>query len=107
MSGPPPAEGGPELRGPWNSDENFEYVSDREEQLALDGDDGGASVQLDAAEAEAVKQAALRTSSDPDSDPVTGAELGMGEPVTAGAGDTTAGSAKAKRTKGAKAAPKA
>lgn len=101
------SQGGPELRGPWNSDENFEYVSDREKQFALDGDDGGASVQLDAAEAEAVKQAALRTSSDPDSDPVTGAELGMGEPVTAGAGDTTAGSAKAKRTKGAKAAPKA
>ena len=97
------SQGGTEMRGPWNSDENFEYVSDREEQLALDGDDGGASVQLDAAEAEAVKQAALRTSSDPQSDPMTGAELGMGDPAMAGADGTAPQTAKAKR---AKAAPK-
>src|SRR5690606_31359308 len=92
------SQGGAQVRGPWNSDENFEYVSDREEQLALDGDDGGASVELDDVEAEAVRQAALRTSSDPRSDPMTGAELGMGDAATAGA---DGGGKKARRTKAA------
>jgi Mn-containing catalase len=71
------SQGEGDTRGPWNSDENFEYVSEREQQRAVDGGDGLATVELDSEETEAVTQAALRTTSDPQSDPVTGAELGM------------------------------
>jgi len=76
------SQGEADMRGPWNSDENFEYLHDREQQMALDGDDGGARVELDADEAAVVNQAALRTSSDPHSDPVTGVDLGQGAAVS-------------------------
>ena len=67
-----------DARGPWNSDENFEFVSDGAEQEPIDGD-GSASVVLTEAEGEALEVLALRTASDADADPMTGAELGMAE----------------------------
>jgi Mn-containing catalase len=70
------SRGDGEVRGPWNSDENFEYVSEGEEQDPADGGDGIASVVLDDTENQAVNAMADRTLSDPDTDPVTGAELG-------------------------------
>lgn len=70
------SQGDGETRGPWNSDENFTYISDREEQAAVDGGDGLAQVKLSKAEVTALKALAARTVSDPESDPVTGAELG-------------------------------
>lgn len=73
------SQGEGDMRGPWNSDENFEYVSDREKQSAVDGGDGRAQVQISEFEASVVEQAAMRTRSDPDSDPITGAMLGTGE----------------------------
>jgi Mn-containing catalase len=73
------SQGEGDARGPWNSDENFEYVTDREEQQAVDGGDGKAQVQITEFEANVVEQAAMRTRSDPDSDPITGAMLGTGE----------------------------
>lgn len=72
------SQGEGDLRGPWNSDENFEYVSDREQQAAVDGGDGQAVARLKADEQQAVAQAAQRTASDPRIDPLTGAELGAG-----------------------------
>ncbi|MEN3113226.1 manganese catalase family protein [Uliginosibacterium paludis] len=62
--------------GAWNSDENFTVVADREAQHAVDGGDGLAEVRLDREEQAAVEAAALRTRSDPDANPTTGAELG-------------------------------
>jgi Mn-containing catalase len=73
------SQGEGDMRGPWNSDENFQYVSDRDQQHAVDGGDGRAQVQISAAEAAIVEKVALRTRSDPDSDPLTGAMLGTGE----------------------------
>ncbi|MDG2520373.1 manganese catalase family protein [Caulobacter segnis] len=72
-------------RGPWNSGEQWEVVSDRAGQMAVDGGDGAASVKLAADEQAAVEAFALRTMSRPDADPVTGADLGAGP----GAGSTT------------------
>ncbi|HVI24954.1 MAG TPA: manganese catalase family protein [Xanthomonadaceae bacterium] len=72
------SQGDGDLRGPWNSDENFEVVSDRERFLAMDGGDGLGAVRLDAAQQQAVEAMALRTRSNPDRNPTTGAELGMG-----------------------------
>jgi Mn-containing catalase len=73
------SQGEGDTRGPWNSDENFEYVSERDQQCAVDGGDGAAQVNISEVESVAVEQLALRTRSDPDSDPITGAMLGAGE----------------------------
>jgi Mn-containing catalase len=70
------SQGEGDLRGPWNSDENFEFVSDRDEQVAVDGGDGLATVQLSPEEIGPLQALVARTASDPNSDPVTGAELG-------------------------------
>jgi Mn-containing catalase len=72
------SQGAGDMRGPWNSDGNFEYIHEREEQLALDGGSGLPEVTLGKDEAAVVDQAAQRTRSDPGSDPVTGAMLGTG-----------------------------
>jgi Mn-containing catalase len=68
-----PGEG--DVRGPWNSDENFDY---REATPAVDGGDGLGEVNLTTEEDEILSDAIFRTQSDPASDPVTGAELGSG-----------------------------
>lgn len=78
------SQGAGDLRGPWNSDENCTYVSDREAQVAVDGGDGLFSVKLTSDEDEVVQQMATRTASDPQPDPTTGAELGMGQAPEAG-----------------------
>lgn len=71
------SQGDGDMRGSWNSDENFEFVSDREQFLAMDGGDGLPSVGLSARERGAVEQMAARTRSNPDLNPETGANLGM------------------------------
>ena len=73
------SQGEGEMRGSWNSDENFNYISDREAHLAMDGGDGLSSVKLKPGQKDVLKQMATRTKSDPAIDPPTGAELGMGE----------------------------
>ena len=70
------SQGDGDLRGPWNSDENFTYVSDREEQAAVDGGDGFAQVKLRPDEVEVMQALTARTASDPNADPTTGADLG-------------------------------
>ena len=71
---------GDDVRGSWNSDENFNYVADP--QPAVDGGDGHASVVLAEDEAAALKAMAVRTASNPDINPETGAELGSEKPQT-------------------------
>jgi Mn-containing catalase len=65
-----------DTRGPWNKEPTFDY---RASKTAVDGGEGLPSVALDPQETELVNQAALRLQSNPDSDPVTGAMLGMSE----------------------------
>ncbi|HVY31913.1 MAG TPA: manganese catalase family protein [Polyangiaceae bacterium] len=81
------SQGGKDQRGPWNKGEQWNYVSDREQQLAVDGGDGLASVDLSANEKATLERLRTRTQSDPTVDPVTGADLG----ASAGAGSTTLG----------------
>jgi Mn-containing catalase len=61
-------------RGPWNNEPTFDY---REAEVAVDGGDGLSTVTIDPKDLEIVNQAAMRLQSDPKSDPVTGAMLGM------------------------------
>lgn len=70
------SEGG-EVRGSWNSDKHFDYVSDP--QPAVDGGDGSASVTLSPTQEALIKAMADRTKSSTDGDPLTGAELGAGK----------------------------
>lgn len=71
------SQGEGEMRGSWNQGEQWQYVSDREQQAAVDGGDGMAGVMLTDDQAEQVRAMALRTQSDPTADPLTGAEMGM------------------------------
>src|SRR5205809_328965 len=66
-----------DARGPWNAAENFEFVTGADAQQSVDGD-GKAAVALTETEKDVLEQLVVRTASDPESDPLTGAELGMG-----------------------------
>lgn len=72
------SEGG-EVRGSWNSDENFEYVTNP--PPAVDGGDGMASVNLSGPQQANLDALKLRTASDPSVNPVTGTDLGSVPPI--------------------------
>jgi Mn-containing catalase len=72
------SQGDGDAQGPWNTGPQWEMISDRAEQGAVDGGDGMASAKMPAADQKILLQAAARTASKPDSDPVTGADLGAG-----------------------------
>jgi Mn-containing catalase len=79
------SRGEDDTRGPWNQGEQWQYVDVREDQEAVDGRDGTASVTLSAEQLRLLSVYAARTQSLPDTNPVTGADLGAGP----GAGSTT------------------
>ncbi|WP_435927035.1 manganese catalase family protein [Dryocola sp. BD613] len=70
---------GDDVRGSWNSDENFEFVADP--TPAVDGGDGMASVSLPEKEQANLKNLIVRTASDPSVNPVTGTDLGAVPPI--------------------------
>lgn len=72
------SEGG-EVRGSWNSDENFNYVANP--APAVDGGDGSASVMLPAEQKANLDSMVTRTASDPSINPVTGSDLGSVAPI--------------------------
>ena len=69
---------GETTRGSWNSGPQWEHIDDPERQVAVDGGDGLAGVKLDRVSEKLVNAAAVRTASHPETDPVTGADLGAG-----------------------------
>lgn len=71
------SQGEGDMPGSWNAGPEWQHVSDPEQQVAVDGGDGSASVKLTKEEATVLDQMAARTMSDPTSDPVTGAEIGQ------------------------------
>jgi len=68
--------GEPNVRGPWNQGDEWEYVESPEP--AVDGGDGSASVDLSPSDVEVLESLKLRTMSDPEANPITGADLGSG-----------------------------
>jgi len=70
------SQGDGDLSGPWNKESTFEVISDRDEQSAVDGGDGLATVKLTKDELAAVQALASRTASDLESDPETSADRG-------------------------------
>ncbi|WP_431854805.1 manganese catalase family protein [Azospirillum sp.] len=73
-----------DARGPWNQGDQWEFVEVKANQKPVNGGDGNPTVRLAAEEMKAIEQAAMRTKSRTDLDPVTGADLGAGP----GAGKT-------------------
>jgi Mn-containing catalase len=79
------SQGNGSPRGPWNEGSQWEFIDDRNQQMAVDGGDGGATVGLTTEERSSLVAAARRTASDVTIDPLTGADLNPGP----GAGSTT------------------
>jgi Mn-containing catalase len=73
------SQGEGNMRGPWNQGDQWNYVDHFEASMAVDGGDGSASVELAKKDERLLNQAALRTASRTDGDPLTGAELGSEE----------------------------
>ncbi|SEN22053.1 Mn-containing catalase [Luteibacter sp. UNCMF331Sha3.1] len=71
------SRGAGDTTGPWCEGKGFsEIMVPDEENLPVDGGDGTAQVKMTAEEKAAVKAFAARGASDPERDPVTGADLG-------------------------------
>ena len=92
------SHGGPDLRGAWNDGAKWQVVSDPNLQQAVDGGDGSASVAVTDEEEELLSRVAARTMSDPNADPLTGAELGMGMGMPPDGQDGDLSAAQAGRT---------
>lgn len=61
----------------------WDFVTNREKQMAVDGGSGEAEVKLPAKDIDILKALTSRTMSAPSIDPPTGAERGMGNQTTA------------------------
>lgn len=72
------SQGDGEMRGPWNEGEQWEFIDQRDQQMAVDGGDGTASVGLTDDEITTEAKLIARTASDRKADPTTGADLGAG-----------------------------
>jgi Mn-containing catalase len=79
------SQGPGEMRGSWNEGPDWTFISERDKQCAVDGGTGEATVNLPNEAIDVLKQMALRTKSDPQAQPVTGADLGSGQAMS-GAG---------------------
>jgi Mn-containing catalase len=72
------SQGPGDLRGPWNEGAQWEYITEREHQMAVDGGEGDATVELESSEETALRTLRNRTKSEKGIDPTTGADLGAG-----------------------------
>jgi Mn-containing catalase len=70
------SQGEESTRGPWNEGDDWDFVENP--TPAVDGGDGTASVQLSAQDEALLMDMKARTMSDPESNPMTGADLGAG-----------------------------
>jgi Mn-containing catalase len=78
------SQGEGEMRGAWNQGADWDFVSDRDKQMAVDGGPGDADVALSSEDMAVLEMMAARTLSNPLSAPRTGAELGMMQSATGG-----------------------
>jgi len=99
------SQGPGEMRGPWNQGGDWDFVSDRDKQMAVDGGSGEAEVALPDGDIDVLKQMAIRTMSDPNSSPRTGAELGMLQSATGGTMGASSGNAMGDVNVGSKGGP--
>ena len=67
-----------DTQGPWNSGPEWETTDENDMNRSADGGEGTAEVKLPADKLETLRAMSARLASDPDSDPLTGADLGAG-----------------------------
>ena len=72
------SQGDGDAQGPWNTGDQWEVVSDIDDMAPVDDGDGLPQVKVSKQEKALLDQAAMRSRSDPLSDPTTGADLGAG-----------------------------
>ncbi len=70
------SQGSTDQEGPWNAGDGWKRVDDVIGSIPLDGGDGAASVRLGSSQSEDLANYAARTKSDPNANPMTGADLG-------------------------------
>jgi Mn-containing catalase len=95
------SQGEGEMRGSWNQGDQWDFVSDRDKQMAVDGGSGEAEVKLPAKDLDVLKAMAERTMSNPAADPQTGAELGMGNQTMADGATVKPGAVPSPASRGA------
>jgi len=78
------SQGEGDENGPWNAGNGWQVVAKRDQQCAVDGRDGSATVGLTATETALPRKRAARLASNTAESPLTGADLGAGP----GAGTT-------------------
>jgi Mn-containing catalase len=81
------SQGEGDMTGSWNSGDQWDRIDDLSATMPIDGGDGTASVGLSDVESAVAARLALRTRSDPSTNPITGVDLGAGP----GAGRITDG----------------
>lgn len=67
-----------DVRGPWNSGEEWKFVSDMNKNVPVGDGNGDATVDLSDEEKEILELNRMRTKSNPESHPLTGAEIRAG-----------------------------
>ncbi|MEE3627554.1 manganese catalase family protein [Nitrospirillum sp. BR 11752] len=75
------SQGEGDAEGPWNAGGRWQRLDDVAGSLPLDGGAGLPSVTLTEAQQQAAEALMARTMSNPESDPITGAELGSGQVI--------------------------
>lgn len=99
------SQGEGEMRGAWNQGADWDFVSDRDKQAAVDGGPGDAAVALPDADIDVLQQMAARTQSNPAAMPRTGAELGMMQSATGGTLASAGGNAMGNAQVGSRGGP--
>jgi len=72
------SQGAGDCRGPWNSEENFDYIHSRDEHLAVDGGTGMAEVGMTSQELDLVEPVGGPHQLRPGGEPHDGADRGIG-----------------------------
>jgi Mn-containing catalase len=99
------SQGEGEVRGAWNQGADWDFISDRDKQMAVDGGAGDAEVALPTEDIDVLEMMAARTLSDPMATPRTGAELGMMQSASGGTIGSSSGNAMGEPTVASRGGP--
>jgi len=99
------SQGGGEVRGAWNQGADWDFISDRDKQMAVDGGAGDAEVALPTDDIDVLEMMAARTLSDPMAMPRTGSELGMMQSASGGTMGGSSGNAMGEPTVASRGGP--
>ena len=94
-----------EVRGAWNQGADWDFINDRDKQMAVDGGEGDAEVALPTDDIDVLDMMAARTLSDPMVMSRTGSELGMMQSASGGTIGGSSGNAMGEPTVASRGGP--